>query len=186
MEGLLDAAGAIAAAAPNGQVHQVDLLIPNEYLNVPTDDLLEVRPTRTKGKGIFARTDIAPGTMLMVAKPVALAFDWEDDTIEVDVPEDEQMEDEDGEGGDEDEPRLNEVLLIRLLEKLKDDPGLWERSLAMLFPRDANDLASLPAWVPREDDVFEKVETTVQELQKIPDMEETAKEISRRLPHIIR
>ena len=186
MERLLEAAAEIAAMAPNGHVPHMDLPIPDEYKTVPTDELLEIRPTRTKGRGFFAKTEIAPGTMLLVAKPVALAMDWEDDTIEVDVPEDEEMADEDGEGGDEDEPRLNEVLLIRLLEKLRDDPGLWERSLSMLFPRDATDLASLPAWVPREDDVFEKVEQSVQELQKLPDMEETAKEISRRLPHIIR
>ena len=186
MESLLDAAAKIAAAAQNGAVHRVDLTIPDEYLQVPTDDLLEIRDTRSKGRGFFARTDISPGTMLMVAKPVALAFDWEDDSFEVDVPEDEAMEDEDGEGGDEDEPRLNEVLLIRILEKIRDDPGLWERSLSMLFPRNSDDLASLPAWVVKEDDVFEKVESAMQELQKIPDMEETAKEISRRLPHIIR
>ena len=186
MEALLDAAAGIAFAALNGHVQQVDLPIPEEYLRVPTDDLLEIRDTRSKGKGFFARIEIAPGTMLVVEKPVAMAFDWEDDTFEVDVPDDEDMEDEDGEGGDEDEPRLNEVLLIRILEKLRDDPGLWERSLSMLFPRDANDLAALPAWVVKEDDVFEKVEHAVQELQKLPDMAEMAKEISRRLPHIIR
>lgn len=186
METLLDTAAEIALAAQNGHVQQVDLTIPDEYLRVPTDDLLEIRDTRSKGKGFFARGDIASGTMLLVTKPVAMAFDWEDDTFEVDVPEDEDMEDEDGEGGDEDEPRLNELLLIRVLEKIRKDPGLWERSLSMLFPRDANDLSTLPAWVVKEDDVFEKVESAMQELQKLPDMAETAKEISRRLPHIIR
>eukprot|EP00977_Amphora_coffeiformis_P027251 scaffold34597_cov177-Amphora_coffeaeformis.AAC.19 len=186
MEALLDAAAEIALAAQNGQVQQVDLPMPEEYLRVPTEELLEIRDTRSKGKGLFARSEISPGTLLMVTKPVAMAFDWEDDTFEVDVAEDEDMEDEDGEGGDEDEPRLNEVLLIRILEKLRNDPGIWDRSLSMLFPRDANDLASLPAWVVKEDDVFEKVESVTQELQKLPDMAETAKEISRRLPHIIR
>jgi len=186
MEALLDAAMEIALAAQNGQVQQVDLPIPEEYLRVPTDELLEIRDTRSKGKGFFARSEISPGTMLMVTKPVAMAFDWEDDTIEVDVPEDEDMEDEDGEGGEEDEPRLNEVLLIRILEKIRNDPGIWDQSLSMLFPRDADDLASLPAWVVKEDDVFEKVESVMQELQKLPGMAETTKEISRRLPHIIR
>lgn len=215
MEALLDAAAQVAAADGGHQIP--NLPVPAEYLAVPTDDLLEIRDTweGRKGKGYYGRGNIAAGTLLLVAKPVALAMDWEDDSPEIDVPvvektphrqqqgdgggdEDDAMQDDDDDDDedaevpehhhdDDDEPRLNELLLIRILEKIRDDPGLWERSLSMLFPRDANDLASLPAWVVKEDDVFVKVEAAMQALQQIPEiMQETAKEISRRLPHIIR
>jgi hypothetical protein len=188
METLLDAAADLARSAGDGQVPRLDLPIPDEYLRVPSDKFLEIRETRSKGRGYFARTDIQKGTMLMVSKPVALAMDGEDDSFEVVVPADEAvMDDEDGEGDEEDEPRLNEVLLVRILEKLRQDPGLWERSLSMLFPRDGVELASLPAWVVKEDDVFEKVESAMQELEKVPEFQGSpAKEISRRMPHIVR
>jgi len=188
MEALLDAADALVRTGDEPQ--RPDFRIPEEYASIPTEQLLDLRRGPQKGKGWFARQDIPSGTILMVAKPVGMVMDWQDDTEEV-VEEVAEREDDDGEDAMEDEdddrePRLNELLLIQLLEQLKQEPNLWKDSLSTLFPRNNADLSKLPAWVCEDDAVFMKIESLILDLEKLPELKDAARDISKRLPLIIR
>jgi len=89
---------------------------------------------------------------------------------------------------DEREPRINELLLLQLLEKLADPQAgvpLWQDQLSTLFPRHDADLSTLPAWVCQSDDVFMQVEALLSAIESNhPSL--PVKEISKRLPLIIR
>jgi len=188
MEFLLDAADA-AVVEGGAEPQRPDFTIPDELASVPTHDYLELIDDETgkKGKGWRARRDLPAGTLLMIAKPIAVVMDWEDDSAEgvqqQRHPEEDNME-EDTEN-EEQEPRMNELLLLALLARIQTDPSIWTDQLTNLFPRSEN-LNSLPAWVCLNDAVFCEVEAFIQQIEKLPALASQAKEISKRLPLIIR
>jgi hypothetical protein len=199
MEQLLDAADALART---GRPERPDFHIPDEFPTSP-NLWLDRRISETAGWSWFSRCEIPAGTMLLAAKPIAMAMDYEDDTIEVIVNEKQHQQQQSGTTGqsnqdfmddgserddppDEPEPeRLNELLLIKILHLLRDDPSIWIDSLSNLFPR-ALDLPNLPAWVCPDDQVFLTVESLVRDLRQVPALRAHATDISQRLALIIR
>ncbi|GKY95553.1 hypothetical protein MPSEU_000516900 [Mayamaea pseudoterrestris] len=121
----------------------------------------------------------------MTDKPIAMVMDWQDDSCDIDEDEgdDDGMDDDEEE---EKEPRLNELLLLQILKQLQTCPNLWNDRLSTLFPRSSQDLASLPAWVCANDEIFMAVESHLQCLRTLPSLEPHINEISKRLPLIIR
>ena len=137
----------------------------------------------------------------------------ETDAADVDVDEadpNEDCSDEEGdEGGGEfmevsnrsmvvaadpvdDEPlcgdsKLNEIMLLELLSMIRKNEVLWTDQLSQLFPRDADTINKLPAWVCSDDDVFLQVEGLIQALAKETSLlPEDIKDLNLRLPLIIR
>lgn len=179
MEALLDAADALVATSGD-EPSRPDLEIQeSEAAATHMHAALQLRDTPGQGKGWFAVNAIPAGTRLILAKPIAMVMDWEEDD---DAMEEEAEEDED----DDKEPRLNELLLLQILDRLKTEPNLWNDALSTLFPRDDTDLSKLPAWICADDELFMQVEASILGLQQIPALQSQAKDISKRLPLIIR
>jgi hypothetical protein len=208
MEILLDAAHALAQQS---DPPRPDFPLPDEYAHLRTDQYLTLQPSPKGGQGWYAVQDLPAGTLLMVSKPIAMVMDWQDDSQgdgdnpqqQEDVILEDDDDDEDNGGGgrgnmrggdnnnnddddDDKEPRLNEILLLMLLELLAQQPYIWQSSLSTLFPRDATDLSRLPAWVCEDDAVFCQVEALVQKLSERPELQSVSKDIAKRLPLIIR
>jgi hypothetical protein len=82
MEELLDQADAmVRAATSDDTLPRPDFFIPDEYNNALTirPEVLALRDDGRGGRGWFATNDLAAGTLLLVAKPLALVMDWQDD-----------------------------------------------------------------------------------------------------------
>ena len=211
MEALLDQADALVAAAraqPTAAEPprpRPDFAVPEEYgggaaldahRHMVLRECCDATSTRTrkkKGRGYFARHDVPAGTLLLVAKPLAMAMDWEDDRADDGEDFERTGNDEEEESMDEEprEPRLNELLLLRLLEQLADEEegtgiALWKDRLTTLFPRDEAEVAALPAWVCHDDEVFLRVEALLSAVKERNGGQLSVREISRRLPLIIR
>jgi hypothetical protein len=211
MEALLDAADELAK---EDRPDRPDFAIPDDYSHLvdPTKStLLDLRDSPIRGKGWFAAQDLSPGTVVLVAKPIAMIMDWEgedEESINVSVitenkePDREQnqdaMEDDEDEADtvekdeyplndDEPETRLNELLLLDILEALEHDRDLWFQHLSQLFPRTDAELCTLPAWVCPDDAIFMQVEASFEQLRASGFYtDEDVKDISKRLPRIIR
>jgi hypothetical protein len=198
MEELLDAVDALARV---DRPELFDALTVPEEVSPRLDPFvyMELKDT-TKGKGWFATQNLPAGTRLLVAKPIAAVLHWEDEPPESNDPEDEMEsgddDDDDDENDDDDddealfsgpdpEPRINELLLVDLLEELLDNKELWFNTLTQLFPRTNEELAALPAWVCPDDAMFMEVESLLEQLKLVLPAE-TVSEISKRLPHIVR
>jgi hypothetical protein len=179
LETLLDEADSLARSSLLPA--RPDFAVPEEYalLASGVSPHLTLTEAPGMGKGWMAASDVPRGTLLMVAKPMALVMDWQDDTPSIN---DEEMEDEDEE---EKEPRVNELLLLQILDLLHEQPDLWTERLSTLFPRD-DDLPNLPAWVCQDDDVFFQIEGKVEKLRSNRLLEPHAAQIAKRLPLIIR
>lgn len=174
MEGLLDLADSLAQSSPTPE--RPDFPLPEEYASISPP--LELRETPTMGKGWVAAQDISAGTMIMVVKPIAMVMDWEDDSNGTDAMDDDE---------EEKEPRLNELLLLQILQLLEIDPNIWTDRLSTLFPRDERQLQSLPAWVCQDDEVFLQIESHLQKLRALPELStHDVNQIGKRLPLIIR
>lgn len=185
MEALLDAVDALALLE---HPELPDLPVPEEVSHLlEPGPFLELRNTPHTGKGWFATQNLPAGTRILVAKPIAAVLHWEEEEPEANedemeaTEEDEEEEDE----GPEPEPRINELLLVDILEELLDNKELWFTKLTQLFPRTNEELSALPAWVCPDDAMFMEVESLLEQLRSVlPN--ETVTEISKRLPHIIR
>jgi hypothetical protein len=191
MESLLDAADALVASGD--EPVRPDFDIPEEYaVGTTIHRHLELRESPNRGKGWFATHQIPAGTRLILAKPISMVMEWEEcsgDAMEEDEPDEEEDEEKEGDWEEEEEerePRLNELLLLQILDKLKTQPSLWNEVFSTLFPRNEVDLSHLPTWVCADDTIFMQVEASIQELAEIPQLKDRAKEIARRLPLIIR
>jgi SET domain len=82
MEELLDQADAmVRAATTDDYLPRPDFFIPDEYNNALAvrSEVLVLRDDGRGGRGWFAANDLAAGTLLLVAKPLALVMDWQDD-----------------------------------------------------------------------------------------------------------
>ena len=113
-------------------------------------------------------------------------MDDDDEDFE-DVEDDDEEEDPNTGAEDDSDPRVNELLLLEVLDQLDSDPLLWEQSLSKLFPRTDDEVAQLPAWVCHDDDIFVEMENGLKELErKHETLRHVVKDISKRLPLIIR
>jgi len=231
---------------------------PDFDIETYNDDLCHIKDMRLQdtpqGKQWLASCNLAAGTRLIIAKPLAMVLDWEgedddDDQEEgngeeIDEQEEEAIEevddemaeeqedskpsaipttsteddmheslhsiqhddeddskppattthedemhdsahslhDDDNHHDDDPEPRHNELLLLDLLEALQSNPSLWHNQLSTLFPRTADQIRTLPAWVCPDDEVFAQIEMLLSNL----DVSLDKATIATRLPHIVR
>jgi hypothetical protein len=186
MEKLLGLGDALVLTAGENGPERPDFEIPEELapLTAP-HDFLQVLENPNKGKGWFAKQPIPAGTALLVAKPVAWALDCEWDGG---VPDEELADDmEDSEHPAEpQESQINELLVLEVLQAIKDTPSIWLEQITNLYPREAVDVQASPVWISKDDDIFSQFEVMINDLESIPELHGKSKEISQRLPLIIR
>jgi hypothetical protein len=190
MESLLDQADALVlTAGDEGEPERPYFDIPEEYApHMAPFELLQLSENPNKGKGWFSKHDIPAGTTLMVAKPVAMALHWEwgggaEETGSVDQG---SMEEDSESAPEPPESQINELLVLEVLQKIKESPSLWFDMIATLYPRDPVDVQASPVWISKDDALFVQFEAIIQELDQLPELHGRAKEISQRLPLIIR
>ena len=131
---------------------------------------------------------------------------FEDDEVEDDDEEDAKVaaktdhqdnqdsSDVDDDSIDESMPsgeKRNGVLILRLLDKIKQNPKLWTETLSQLFPRDEETALNLPPWMcscPRIGMKMEQTFNDLLDLQLFPanENEETCNDIQLRLPLVVR
>jgi hypothetical protein len=102
--------------------------------------------------------------------------DVEDNSIDVSMPSGEKR---------------NGLLILRLLNKIKNNPNVWTDTLSQLFPRDEETSLNLPPWMCSCAKIGLEIEQNFSELLDLhlfPDdeNEETCKKIQLRLPLIVR
>ena len=185
MESLLDQADALLLIADEDGPSRPDFKIPEEllHLTAPTD-LLQVLENKNKGRGWFSMRDISVGTILMVAKPLAWSLDCEWEL-------DEELEDENAMDDSQNPPeseasQINELLVLKVLQAIKENPSIWLEQVSHLYPRDTTDIETSPLWISKDKDILSQFEKTIDELESIPDLRGRSKEISTRLPLIVR
>jgi hypothetical protein len=189
MEQLLDQADALVlTAGDNLEPERPDFEIPEELMDYTEPQrLLELRENPNKGKGWYSKQPISAGTILLVAKPLTMCLDWEWDPEVDDGAGEENSMDEDTETAPEpEESQINELLVLQALQDIKLNPSLWIDVISTLYPRDEVDIQASPVWISKDDDIFSQFEVMLRELETIPDLRGRTKEISSRLPLIIR
>ena len=87
--------------------------------------------------------------------------------------------------------KRNGVLMLRLLDKIKQNPKLWTETLSQLFPRDEETALNLPPWMcscPRIGLKMEQNFNDLLDLKLFPvnENEQTCKDIQLRLPLVVR
>jgi hypothetical protein len=102
--------------------------------------------------------------------------DVDDDSIDVSMPSGEKR---------------NGVLILRLLDKIKNNPNLWTDTLSQLFPRDEETSLNLPPWMCSCAKIGLEIEQSFNELLDLHlfpenENEETCKQIQLRLPLKVR
>lgn len=207
MERLLDQADALILAAGDDGPDRPNFDIPEELvqLSTPNSEWLEILENPSKGRGWHSKKPIAAGSVIMVSKPIAMALD-----LEYIGPD---QEDEDGSGnlagggvggggGDvedanamEDsenpeepqESRVNELLVLEVLQSIIADPSIWLEQVSTLYPRLSVDIEASPVWISKDDDIFSQFEAMIDQIENlVPPLKGRSKEISQRLPLIIR
>jgi hypothetical protein len=188
MEGLLDQADALVLSAGEDGPDRPNFVIPEELTNLttPKGDGLEMRENPNKGKGWFSKTGIPAGSTILVCKALVCALDLEyiagdeeDGNIE-DDDEDNHMDQED------EASTVNELLVLDLLQKVLDNPSIWLEQLTNLYPREEVDIKTSPVWISKDDEVFSQFEAMIEQIENVPALIGKSKEISKRLPLIIR
>lgn len=81
---------------------------------------------------------------------------------------------------------VNELLVLDVLEKILEDPLLWLERLCNLYPREAHDIAASPVWISKDDHTFSQFEGLIKKIETVPALAGKSKEISQRLPLIVR
>jgi hypothetical protein len=206
MEGLLDQADALILAAGEDGPERPSFDIPESlmHLTTPNKIRLEIKENPNKGKGWFAKSPIPVGTTLLVSKPIAMALDLEyvgpeqDDEVEADedralgvvethIPSSSSNAMEESESPEEpQESTVNELLVLEVLQSILQNPCIWLQQLSQLYPRDPVDVAASPVWISKDDEIFAQFETMIEQIDKVPVLKGKSKEISQRLPLIIR
>ena len=191
MEVLLDQADALVLSAGEDGPDRPNFVIPEELTNLttPNGDWLEMRENPNKGKGWFSKTNIPAGSTILVCKALVCALDLEyiagDEEDEDGNMED--TDDEDNQVDQEDEAStVNELLVLDLLQKLLDDPSIWLEQITNLYPREEVDIKTSPVWISKDDEVFSQFEAMIKQIENVPALMGKSKEISKRLPLIIR
>jgi len=191
MEDLLDAADALVADYPDGDPPRPNFDFPVDYDTNSPHRLMEIRVSRRegtdRGKGWFAKKDIPAGTTLIIDKPLAMVMNWQDDVGDEGNEEEDIEMSEDEEKEEEQFSSLNEMLLLELLQEIRQNHSIWADNLSHMYPRDNQTASTLPMWVCQDDEIFALVEASFEELTKVPELDEqTLKDIKYRLPLIIR
>ena len=131
------------------------------------------------GLGFFAKEEIDVGTVLLVSKPLVMIMGWEEDDFESESQEDEDFKMEEGEEADDDDGILkgskrNGILVLRLLQLIKQDAKVWHDHLSNLYPRN-QDLEDLPIWMSSDVDIGIQIEKALSELvlDEIPPIEQS-------------
>mmetsp|Transcript_13146 Transcript_13146/g.24672 ORF Transcript_13146/g.24672 Transcript_13146/m.24672 type:complete len:241 (-) Transcript_13146:1056-1778(-) len=196
MEALLDQADALILAAGEDGPERPSFEIPESLLplTVPNEDWLEIRENPNKGKGWFAKGPIPAGSVILVSKPIAMALDLE--YVGPDQEEDDEEQNEDGvsnhameESENPEEPQestVNELLVLEILQSILTNPSIWLQQISKLYPREHVDIEASPVWISKDDEVFSQFETMVEQIEQVPELKGKSKEISQRLPLIIR
>jgi len=190
MESLLDQADALVLSAGEEGPERPNFAIPEELTNLasPNGDCLEIRENPNKGKGWCSKVAIPAGSTILVCKALVCALDLEyiagndDDENIVDDDDDSDMEQED----EAQDSTVNELLVLDLLQNILDDPSIWLEQLTNLYPREEVDIKTSPVWISKDDGVFSQFEAMIEQIDKIPALMGKSKEISERLPLIIR
>jgi hypothetical protein len=197
MEALLDQADAlILTADPDDGPERPCFELPESLLpwTTPNQEVMELRENPNKGKGWYAKQSIPVGSVILVAKPIAMALDLEyvgpdqeDDEKEVrnDIDGDKEAMEE-SENQEEQGSTVNELLVLEVLQSIFADPSIWTQQISLLYPRDAVDIEASPVWISKDDDIFAQFETMIKQIDTVPELMGKAKEISQRLPLIIR
>ena len=200
----------------NNTAVRPDFSIPESFAHLDgrcrQHPLLELREhDNEKGKGWFAKTDIPAGTLVMVSKPLVHVMDDEPTTplvvqengnmalddgaaeqalgVEAYEGDSEDGDDNMDEDEDEKDPYLNEILLIQLLQKLVEDPSVWEtQQLNQLYPRNESEIDTLPPYVCSDDNILLKIDSLLQQLndRKTNATFPTVAQLQARLPLILR
>jgi hypothetical protein len=196
MEALLDQADALVLTAGEEGPEKPNFDIPEELLNFTSPNnynWLEIRENPNKGKGWFTKKDVSAGSIILVSKALVCALDLEyiDPDEEEDVDDDDDDENAAMEHSEqEDEPQgstVNELLVLDLLHKIIEEPLIWSEQLYNLYPRESVDIESSPVWISKDDKVFSQFEAMIDQIEKnVPALKGKSKEISQRLPLIIR
>jgi len=193
MEALLDAADALVVAR-NGYPDAPDFDIPEEFRSLsraedlPHLQVKECPDDQTKGLGWFAATNIPQGTLLAVDKPIAMVMDWQeqpqDQTASTTEHTSMQVTDNPIDSEDDDEEQegiLNELLTVKLLQKIIEQPALWTDTISSLHP-DQDATTTLPPFVTNDEAIFIEFEKLIQQLPQ----QLSAQDIAKRLPLIVR
>mmetsp|Transcript_4779 Transcript_4779/g.7380 ORF Transcript_4779/g.7380 Transcript_4779/m.7380 type:complete len:496 (-) Transcript_4779:83-1570(-) len=186
METLLDQAEALLASNPE-KPPRPDFPLPDGYEEGTPYRFMTLKDSRLKGRGWFASEDISAGTVLICAKPIVMVMDWEDPEDLTSFEEDNDDEAMSLENEASGLSKLNEILLLNLVRIIIREPSIWSQQLNELFPRTTKEIEALDIWVCKDDDVFLQFEGLINELHKRKSLpEEVVKDISKRLPLIVR
>lgn len=172
-----------------------DFPLPDELaaVNLETERLLQHKQSpEKKGFGYFAREKIPQGAVLMVAKPLAMAMDWEEEEEDDgqklcvdDVRGDEEQREDDENSS---EPILNSKIVLRLQQKMQKNPALWTAALSEMFPRTKKDLAELSetSRTCGNKRLQAEIEANLETLKNHPQLKGDVDDIAVRLPLIVR
>jgi hypothetical protein len=190
METLLDQADAlILIADPHNGPERPCFEFPESLLpwTTPNSEVLELKENPNKGKGWYAKQPIPVGSVILVAKPIAMALDLEYVGPDQEVDEGDQNDtDDDKEAMEESENQeeqgssVNELLVLQVLQSIFADPSLWTEQISLLYPRDAVDIEASPVWISKDDDIFAQFETMIKQIDTVPTLMGKSKKISRR------
>ncbi|KAL3934850.1 MAG: hypothetical protein SGBAC_009518 [Bacillariaceae sp.] len=188
MERLLDELDAMLLTAGDNGPNRPEFDVPEElsHLESPGDLLQLVDDIPGKGKGWIAKTPLAAGIVVMVSKPIAWAMDAE---AYADEGDEDEMEDEELEEDDEDEEivdgsKSNDLVVLRVLQRIKENPNIWFEQVSPLYPRD--NAASFPPWNCTDDNIRSQFDSLLREMESIQTLHGKSNEIGQRLPLIIR
>lgn len=186
MEALLDQADALVLTAGEDGPARPDFDIPEELIPfTELRDILEIRENPNKGRGLFAAKPLPAGTILLVGKPLVWALDseWEGGVTDEEI---EDMEDDSENPPEPEESHVNELLVLELLQAIKQNPSLWNDKISNLYPRDPQDIESSPVWISKDDDIFSQFDQMIKDLEAVPSLKGKSSKISKRIPLIIR
>jgi hypothetical protein len=189
MEKLLDQADALLLTAGENGPERSNFEIPEELMHLTAPhDSMQVLENPNKGKGWFAKLPLAAGTILLVAKPVAWALDceWDGGVPDEELVDEASMEEDSEHPAEPQDSQINELLVLEVLQTIKETPSIWHEEVSHLYPRDAVDIQASPVWISKDDDIFSQFEAMIKDLESIPGLSGRSKEISQRLPLIIR
>jgi len=194
METLLDQADALVLSGGEEGPARPDFEVPEslQLHTSPNSDWIEIRENPNKGKGWFAKQGISAGSIILVSKALVCSLDLEYIGADLEDEDDENLVSTDDESvmEHEDEPQgstVNELLVLDILEKILNDPTIWLEQLCFLYPRETVDIEESPVWISKDDEVFSQFEAMIDEIERsAPALKGKSKEISQRLPLIIR
>ena len=175
----MDELDAILLTAGDDGPTRPEFDVPEEFSHL---DLLQLVENSVSGKGWAAKTALAAGTVVMVSKPIAWTMDSEAYADEEDEMEEEDEDDEDEEMVDG--SKSNDTVVVRVLQRIKDDPNVWLDQVSTLHPRD--NVGSFPAWNCKDDNIKAQFESLLRDIESIPILKGKSNEIRQRLPLIVR